>query len=249
MRLPHPMRLSTAARLGPRTTAAAFGSRGVLAEARATRSNVGPGGVTAAVRGVVTLDDEPGVPALELHALRRTTVASITVSGLVTASLLVTFRVLLHPVHSDGCTTSLLAPPFKTALVPAHLAAAAALSVCVWMLSARHRADGRPTRASDARPPHRRGAAIAAAHADPLAAACVRNPGTALGRVSHRAACPPHPRLAERREFLLLLALPRGTRGRPCAARAVASRGGCCIKGVRPGGLRRCRHAGELHRV
>jgi hypothetical protein len=77
--------------------------------------------------------------ASELHALRRTTVVSITVSGLVTASLLVTFRVLLHPVHSDGCTTSLLASPFKTALVPAHLAAAAALSVCVWMLSARRR--------------------------------------------------------------------------------------------------------------
>src|SRR5919197_2657350 len=77
--------------------------------------------------------------ASELHALRRTTVVSITVSGLVTASLLVTFRGLLHPVQSDGCTTSLLASPFKTALVPAHIAAAAVLSACLWMLSARRR--------------------------------------------------------------------------------------------------------------
>src|ERR687885_1827968 len=75
--------------------------------------------------------------ASELHALRRTTVASLTVGVLVAAGLLVTFWVLLRPVQSDGCTTSLLASPFKTALVPAHLAAAAALSVCVGMLSAR----------------------------------------------------------------------------------------------------------------
>src|ERR687885_2119482 len=84
----------------------------------------------------------------ELHALRRTTVASLTVGLLVAAGLLVTFRVLLHPVQSDGCTTSLLASPFKTALVPAHIAAAAVLSACVWMLSARRRRarlPGRPT--------------------------------------------------------------------------------------------------------
>src|SRR5919199_3802034 len=77
--------------------------------------------------------------ASELHALRRTTVASLTVGVLVAAGLLVTFWVLLRPVQSDGCTTSLLASPFKTALVPAHLAAAGALSVCVWILSARRR--------------------------------------------------------------------------------------------------------------
>jgi hypothetical protein len=77
--------------------------------------------------------------ASELDALRRTTVASLTVGLLVAGGLVVTFWVLLHPVQSDGCTTSLLASPFKTALVPAHLAAAAALSVCVWMLSARRR--------------------------------------------------------------------------------------------------------------
>src|SRR5919107_4735953 len=84
----------------------------------------------------------------ELHALRRTTVVSLTVGVLVATGLVVTFWVLLHPVQSDGCTTSLLASPFKTALVPAHLAAAAVLSVCVWMLSARRRRrrlPGKPT--------------------------------------------------------------------------------------------------------
>jgi hypothetical protein len=84
----------------------------------------------------------------ELDALRRTTVASLTVGVLVAAGLVVTFWLLLHPVQSDGCTTSLLASPFKTALVPAHLAAAAALSVCVWMLSAsrrRRRLPAKPT--------------------------------------------------------------------------------------------------------
>src|SRR5919206_1191819 len=84
--------------------------------------------------------------ASELHALRRTTVASLTVGGLVAAGLVVTFWVLLHPVRSDGCTTSLLASPFKTALVPAHLGAAAALSVCVWMLSAHRRRRRLPTK-------------------------------------------------------------------------------------------------------
>ena len=75
----------------------------------------------------------------EMHALRRATVASLTVGVLVAAGLVAIFWVLLHPVQSDGCTTSLLASPFKTALVPAHLAAAAGLSVCMGMLSARRR--------------------------------------------------------------------------------------------------------------
>jgi hypothetical protein len=80
--------------------------------------------------------------------LRRATAGSLMAAVLVAACLVVTFAVLLHPPEPVSCNTSLLDSPFRTALVPVHLAAAAVLSLCLWVLSAHGRGariPGRPT--------------------------------------------------------------------------------------------------------
>ncbi|HEY3187147.1 MAG TPA: hypothetical protein VGJ70_06715 [Solirubrobacteraceae bacterium] len=47
-----------------------------------------------------------------------------------------TFWVLLHPAPTEGCTATLPASAFRSALAPVHIAAAAVLSVCLALLSA-----------------------------------------------------------------------------------------------------------------
>ena len=67
-------------------------------------------------------------------AARRTTLLPLAVGALALGGVVVLFQSILEPVR-DGCNTSLVPSTFATALVPAHLAAAAVLAACIWAMS------------------------------------------------------------------------------------------------------------------
>ena len=65
---------------------------------------------------------------------RQPTLLPLAVGALAFAGVVVLFQSILEPVR-DGCNTSLIPSTFATALVPAHLAAAAVLAACIWVVS------------------------------------------------------------------------------------------------------------------
>src|SRR4051794_15935807 len=72
-------------------------------------------------------------------SVRSVTVTWMAVATAVTAGVVLTFWVVLHPVAHDRCVTSLAPSTFSSALIPIHVVAAAVLSAGVWMLGARRR--------------------------------------------------------------------------------------------------------------
>ena len=73
--------------------------------------------------------------AIGMEQQRRATVAAWTGTGLVALGLWLAFWVALEPGETGGCRTTLVDSAFKSALVPAHLAAAAVLTACLLALS------------------------------------------------------------------------------------------------------------------
>ena len=67
-------------------------------------------------------------------AARQQTLLPLAVGALAFAGVLVLFQSILEPVR-DGCNTSLVPSAFASALVPVHLAAAAVLGGCIWVIS------------------------------------------------------------------------------------------------------------------
>jgi len=106
---------------------------------------MGPVDVTAGTLGVsVTAVTTAPLTDPTLNELRQVTQAALIACLLVAGAVLVVFWVVLHPVDAGRCNTSLLASPFKSALAPVHLVAAAVLSGCVWMMSALRRGRALP---------------------------------------------------------------------------------------------------------
>jgi hypothetical protein len=66
-----------------------------------------------------------------MDATRRTTLTTVAACAAAAAGLWLLFGVLLEPVR-DGCNTSLVDSPYKTWLVPAHLAAAGLVTAALW---------------------------------------------------------------------------------------------------------------------
>jgi hypothetical protein len=67
-------------------------------------------------------------------AARQLTLLPLAIGALTLAGVVVLFQSILEPVR-DGCNTSLIPSTFASALVPAHLAAAAVLAACIWTVS------------------------------------------------------------------------------------------------------------------
>ena len=67
-----------------------------------------------------------------MDALRRTTLLTTGACAAVAMGLGLLFWVILEPATSVSCNSSLLDGPYKTALVPAHVAAAAVLTAVLW---------------------------------------------------------------------------------------------------------------------
>ena len=67
-----------------------------------------------------------------MDALRRTSLILVAACAGVAGGLWLLFSVILEPVASDGCNTSLIDGPYKSAMVPTHVAAAAVLSWALW---------------------------------------------------------------------------------------------------------------------
>jgi hypothetical protein len=67
-------------------------------------------------------------------AARAPALLPLAIGALALAGVVVLFQSILVPV-TDGCNTSLIPSTFASALAPAHLAAAAVLAACIWVLS------------------------------------------------------------------------------------------------------------------
>ena len=70
-----------------------------------------------------------------MDALRRSTLITVAACAAVAAGLWLAFWILLEPVESASCNTTLLDGAYEDALVPAHLAGAALLSWAVWEMA------------------------------------------------------------------------------------------------------------------
>jgi hypothetical protein len=78
-------------------------------------------------------------------SLKRPTLLALAGGGAVIGALGLVFGLLVHPQKPDGCETGLYPGLYGDLLVPAHLAAFAALALLVGWLDARRRG-GRPQR-------------------------------------------------------------------------------------------------------
>jgi lysylphosphatidylglycerol synthetase-like protein (DUF2156 family) len=82
-----------------------------------------------------------------VERLRRAVVVTVAVLAAVFGALALLFGVVLEPGEDlEGCSTGLHPGPYADAIVPAHLAAFAALALLVGWLSAQRRPTGRPGR-------------------------------------------------------------------------------------------------------
>jgi hypothetical protein len=72
-----------------------------------------------------------------MDALRRTSLIVVAACGAAAFGLVLVFSVLLEPVDYGGCNTGLIDGPYKSAMVPAHLAATAVLTWALWQQARR----------------------------------------------------------------------------------------------------------------
>jgi hypothetical protein len=81
-----------------------------------------------------------------MDGVRRSTLLAVAACAAVGAMLWLLFGLLLEPVRSTGCSTRLADGPYRTALGPAHVVAAAVLSWAIWQLAVRTGRGPRATR-------------------------------------------------------------------------------------------------------